>query len=184
MVQDDLWQAGNVPRPGLGGTIAQDHGLPGEKSCWRPVHYSSRDLTRAEGNNGKLDGESLGVASIIMANKMYLYGTEFEAVTDHQPLCPLYNSTSRALPTRVVRHLSKLGGLNFKLVYEPGSTIPSEYASWHPPKAKSNGPEGGARGGGGGGRGGRVNRNRMQSEMAEGDPEEGDYAREVQEMFC
>ena len=23
---------------GLGGTVAQDHGKPGEKSCFRPVH--------------------------------------------------------------------------------------------------------------------------------------------------
>ena len=41
---------------GVGGTIAQDHGLAGDKSRWRPVHYSSRALTKAEGNYGKLDG--------------------------------------------------------------------------------------------------------------------------------
>ena len=63
-------------------------------------------MTKAEANYGKLDGESLGVASMIQINKMYLYGTEFEVVTDHQPLCALYNSTYRNLPTR---HLSKLG---------------------------------------------------------------------------
>ena len=76
---------------------------------------------------------------MIQANKMYLYGTESEVVTvtDHQPLCALYNSTHRNLPTRVARHLSKLGGFNFKVVYEPGSTTPSDYASRHPAKAKN-----------------------------------------------
>ena len=41
------------------------------------------------------------------------------------------------MPTRVVRHLSKLGGFDFKLVYEPGSTTPSDYASRHPAEARS-----------------------------------------------
>ena len=120
---------------GLGGTVAQDHGKPGEKSCWRPVHYSNRALTKAEANYGKVERVSLGVASIIQVNKMYLDGTEFEVLTDYQPLCALYNSTHRNLPTRVARHLSKLRG--FKLVYEPGSTTPSDYASRHPAKAKN-----------------------------------------------
>ena len=102
---------------GLWGTVAQDHGRSGEKTCWRPVHYSSRALTKAEANYGKVDGESLGVTSMIQPDKMYLYGTEYEVVTVHQPLCALYNSTHRNLPTRVARHLSKLGGFNFKLVY-------------------------------------------------------------------
>ena len=122
---------------GLGGTIAQNHAEPGDKPLWRPVHYCSRALTKAESNYGKVDGESLGVASMIMSNRMYLYGTEFEVVTDHKPLCDLYNSSRRTLPTRVARHLSKLGGFNFRLKYEPGSTTPSDYASRHPAKARS-----------------------------------------------
>ena len=112
---------------GLGGTVAQNHGKPGEKSCWRPVHYSNRALTKAEANYGKVEGVSLGVASMIQVNKMYLYGTEFEVLTNYQPLCALYNSSHR--------NLSKLRG--FKLVYEPGSTTPSDYASRHPAKAKN-----------------------------------------------
>ena len=36
----------------------------------------------------------------------------------------------------MARHLCKLGGFNFKVVYEPGSTTPSDYASRHPAKAK------------------------------------------------
>ena len=37
----------------------------------------------------------------------------------------------------MARHLSKLGGFNFRLEYEPGSTTPSDYASQHPAKARS-----------------------------------------------
>ena len=122
---------------GLGGTIAQDHSEPGGKPVWRPVHYCSRALTKAESNYGKVDGKSLGLVSMILSNRMFLYGTVFEAVTDHKPLCDLYNSSRRALPTRVARHLSKLGGFNFRLVYEPGSTTPSDYASRHPVRSQS-----------------------------------------------
>ena len=67
----------------------------------------------AESNYSKVDGESLGVMSMILANKTYLYRVAFHPITNHTPLCPLYiyNSPNRALPTRLARHLSKLGGL-------------------------------------------------------------------------
>ena len=58
-------------------------------------------------------------------------------VTDHQPLCALYNSAHKNLPTMVARHLSKLGGYTFKLIYELGSTTPRDYASKHPAKAQT-----------------------------------------------
>ena len=37
----------------------------------------------------------------------------------------------------MARHLSKLGGFNFELVYEPGSTTPSDYGSRHPSKSRA-----------------------------------------------
>ena len=60
-----------------------------------------RVITKDEANYGKVDGESRELASMIQVNKIYLYGTEFEVVTDHRPLCALYNSTHR-----VCRHIS------------------------------------------------------------------------------
>ena len=82
-------------------------------------------------NYGKVDGESLAVLSGIMANRSYLYGTRFTVVGDHESLIPLYKSHSRELPVRVARHRSKLGGFDFELKYEPGSTNPSDYGSRH-----------------------------------------------------
>ena len=117
---------------GVAGTVAQNHAGPGEPACWRPVHYASRSLTPAETKYGKVDGESLAVMSMILTNRRYLYGTAFQAVTDHKPLCSMYNRARRELPTRVARHISKLGGFDFELAYEPGSTTPSDYGSRHP----------------------------------------------------
>ena len=68
-----------------------------------------------------------------MNNRTYLYGKSFEVVTDHEPLVALYKSHSRALPVRVAKHIAKLGGFDFVVVYEPGSTNPSDYGSRHPP---------------------------------------------------
>ena len=118
---------------GVGSTLAQlyDKKESGD-GVWRPVDYHSRSLTKAELNYGKVDGESLSVLAGIMQNRRFLYGTRFTVVGDHQPLIPLYRSHSRELPVRVARHVSKLGGFDFNLVYEPGSTNPSDYASRHP----------------------------------------------------
>ena len=44
---------------------------------------------------------------------------------------------TRSLRKCCTRHLFKLEGLNLKLVYEPGSTTPSNYASRHPARAKN-----------------------------------------------
>ena len=76
------------------------------------------------------------IYSGIKSNKTYLYGTPFEVVVDHKPLLGLYKPRTKELTARVARHKSKLGGFDFKLVYEPGCTTPSDYGSRHPPPAK------------------------------------------------
>ena len=116
---------------GVAATVAQKHKVRGQ-DCWRPVNYTSRAKSEAEKNYGKVDGESLGVLSGIMANRMYLYGTKFEVVVDHKPLVSMYSSHSKSLPVRVAKHKSKLRGFDFSVVYEPGLTTPSDYGSRHP----------------------------------------------------
>ena len=63
-----------------------------------------------------------------------MYGTNFEVVTDHKPLVPLYNFPSRPAPTRVERHRGKLRQFSFEVKYEPGSTSPADYGSRNPRK--------------------------------------------------
>ena len=119
---------------GVASTVAQAYDIPGEqKKQLRALHHKSRSLQAAERNYQKIEGESLGVYSGIQVNKMYLYGTKFTVVTDHQPLVPLYNSPNRPAPLRVERHRSKLRQFDFNLIYEPGSTSPCDYGSQHPP---------------------------------------------------
>ena len=78
----------------------------------------------------------MAVLSGLQCNRRYLYGTRFEVIGDHQPLIPMNKSHSRALPVRVAKHISKLGGFDFTLGYKPGSTTPSDYGSRHPPPVR------------------------------------------------
>ena len=122
---------------GLGATIAQEYRVEGvDHPVWRPVTYTSRAKTDAELQYGKVDGESLGVLTGILTNKMYLYGQKFEVVVDHQPLVPMYSSHSKSLPARIAKHKSKLRAFDFDMVYEAGITTPSDYGSRHPPATR------------------------------------------------
>ena len=77
----------------MGATVAQEYRVEGvDHPVWRPVTYTGRAKTEAELQYGKVDGESLGVLTGILSNKMYLYGTKFTVVVDHLPLVPMYKS--------------------------------------------------------------------------------------------
>ena len=119
---------------GVASTVAQGYDVVGQREPqYRPVHHSSRSLTKAEKGYGKVEGESLAVLTGIKTNSRFLYGTEFEIITDHMPLIPLYNNPTRPAPVRVERHRSKLRSFQFKLKYEPGKSLPCDYSSRHPP---------------------------------------------------
>ena len=117
---------------GLSAAVCQKYQEPGQGEQWRMVTHKSRSLQPAEVNYEKIEGESLGVLWGILVHSMYLYGTHFEIVVDHEPLVPLYNNLSRPAPCRVARHRSKLRSFNFNMVYEPGHTTPCDYGSRHP----------------------------------------------------
>ena len=78
---------------------------------YRALFHSSHSLTKAEIGYSKVEGESLAVLTDCKTNSRFLYETEFEVITDHLPLVPLYN---RLPPVRVERHRSKLRSFQFK----------------------------------------------------------------------
>lgn len=85
---------------GTQATVCQLHGIDGEE-YWRPVNHTSRAWTPAEAGYGQIERESNGILTGMHMNKMYTLGTHVEAVTDHQPLLPYYNSTSKPENLRV-----------------------------------------------------------------------------------
>ena len=48
-------------------------------------------------------------------------------------MVPMYTNHSKAMPVRVAKHKSKLRAFDFTVLYEAGSTTPSDYGSRHPP---------------------------------------------------
>ena len=122
---------------GVAATVAQEYNVDGvDHPVWRPVHHTSRAKTKCEQNYGKVDGESLGLLTGIKSNRMFLYGTSFTVVVDHEPLVSLYNSHSREVTVRVAKHKSKLLAFDFKVIYQPGATNPCDFASRSPPSPR------------------------------------------------
>ena len=72
---------------------------------------------------------------------MYLYRRPFQVVVDHEPFCNLYNQHSREVTVRVAKHKSKLLAFSFDVIYQPGATNPSDYASRCPSPAHQYTPE-------------------------------------------
>ena len=90
---------------GVAATVAQPHELEAfDHSVWIPIIHTNRAKTTAKMNHRKVDGESLAILSGIHSNNMYLYGTKFTAVDDHEPLVALYNLHSQELLFRVAKH--------------------------------------------------------------------------------
>ena len=63
--------------------------------------------------------EDLAVVLAYEKFHIYLYGVEFELVTDHKPLEVLYGRKSRS-NARIERWMLKLMAYNFKVKYAPG----------------------------------------------------------------
>ena len=66
-------------------------------------------------------------------NEMYTLGTHVEVVTDHTPMIPLYNNSTRLRNLRVDRHWTKLLLYRYKVIYEAGDSSLCEYGSRYPP---------------------------------------------------
>jgi len=117
-------------KDGVGSILAQLDPLTGR---YKPIRYDSRALTDPETRYSQIEVESLSIYTGIMKCHMYLYGLkEFEVVTDHQPLLPLYNKIKENMPPRVKHHRIMTQGYNYKVLYEKGSTNPSDFLSRHP----------------------------------------------------
>ena len=114
---------------GAQATVAQQYDHPGHGEQWRPVAHTARAWTEAERRYSQIEKESNALLTGIISNRTYLMGVKFEAVVDHKPLVPLYNSPGRPKQMRVDRHRMKLAGYDFEVVHMSGSQIPCDYGS-------------------------------------------------------
>ena len=69
-----------------------------------------------------------------MNHTSFTLGTRVEAITDQEPLVPVYNSLAKPKQLRVDRHTTKLLLFSYDVTYEPGAKTRCNYGLRHPPQ--------------------------------------------------
>ena len=100
---------------GLGAVLVQQqHGQQ------RIVAYASRSLTDVETRYSQTEKEALGLVWACEKFHMYLYGNQFELLTDHKPLEFIYSERAKP-PARIERWVLRLQAYDYKVRYIPGA---------------------------------------------------------------
>ena len=99
---------------GLGAVLVQMQN-GGEKI----IEYASRALTDAEKKYSQTEKEVLSLVWACERFHLYVYGAEFDIITDHKPLEFIFSPRSKPC-ARVERWVMRLMGYNFNVIYQPG----------------------------------------------------------------
>jgi len=99
---------------GLGAVLLQEQN--GEV---RVISYASRTLTDVERRYSQTEKEALALVWACEKFYVFLYGIEFEILTDHKPLEVIYSAKSNP-PARIQRWVLRLQPYSFKVRYLPG----------------------------------------------------------------
>ena len=99
---------------GLGGVLIQKH-----DDQWTIVSYASKSLSDCERRYSQTEKEALGVVWAMEKFHPYLYGKEFELLTDHKPLEVIYGPRSKP-SARIERWVLRLQPYRYKVKYIPG----------------------------------------------------------------
>ena len=91
-----------------------------KNDTWRPVSYFSKKLTPREQNYSTTERELYAIVLAIEHFRQFLYGIEFDVITDHQPLKYMFTVENPA--NRLARWLDRLKNYNFNIEYRKGNT--------------------------------------------------------------
>jgi transposase InsO family protein len=97
------------------------------------VTYASRALSGVEQRYSQTEREMLAVVWSAEHFHLYLYGAEFDILTDHKPLIGIFSSQKQA-SARIARWRLRLLPYKYTLKYRPGKydENPADYMSRHP----------------------------------------------------
>lgn len=101
---------------GLGAVLTQF-----QRMEWRVVAYASRSLTPPEENYAQTEKEALALVWGVERFHYFLYGREFELITDHKALETLFGPKSKPC-ARIERWVMRLTSYKFKVIYKPGKS--------------------------------------------------------------
>ena len=120
----------DASKQGLGAVLQQN-----EENSWKPIAYASRFLTEFESNYSINELELLAVVWSVEHFKNYVYGIEFEIVSDHKALKSVLkaNKSNKTFSSRLTRWVDRLLPFEFNVVHTPGRTLGmADYLSRHP----------------------------------------------------
>jgi transposase InsO family protein len=106
---------------GLAAVLSQDS---------KPIAYASRALSDVEQRYSQTEREALAIIWGCEHFHMYVYGSRFTVITDHQPLVSIWSKPNP--PLRIARWALRLQAYDLVIKYRPGSTNPADYMSRHP----------------------------------------------------
>ncbi|KAL5496662.1 hypothetical protein EMCRGX_G012995 [Ephydatia muelleri] len=89
----------------------------------RPIAYASRSLSVAEKNYAQLEKEALSLVFGVKKFHQYLYGRNFQLMTDHKPLTMIFGSKTGVPPiaaARLQRWALLLSAYSYNIIYKQG----------------------------------------------------------------
>lgn len=92
----------------------------------KPIAFASRSLSPSERNYAQIEKEALSIVFAVKKFHKYLYGRDFNVLTDHQPLTTLLDlkrQGSAVATARVHRWVTFLANYRYKIKHKPGSAI-------------------------------------------------------------
>ena len=102
---------------GVGAVLLQKQG----DNSLKPVAYASRSLTATERRYSQVEREALACVWAVEYFRNYLWGVNFQILTDHRPLIYMFNpKVSTIVPPRIQRLLWKLQAYDYTIEHIPG----------------------------------------------------------------
>lgn len=96
------------------------------------ICYASRSLTDVEKRYSQTEREGLAIVWACEYFNVYLYGAEFDLITDHKPLEIILNNPKSKPPARIARWSIRLAQYKYNVIYKCGKDNPADYMSRHP----------------------------------------------------
>lgn len=116
---------------GVGAALIQ----PDTNNVQRVITFVSRSLTDVETRYSQTEREALACVWACERLHRYIYGAEFDLISDHKALQFMYGNPKAKLPARIERWRLRLQPYKFRLLYERGSLNIADYLSRHPVNA-------------------------------------------------
>ena len=114
---------------GLSALLSQN--TPGHDDH-KVIAYASRALTDPEKRYSQTEKEALAIVWSVEHFHLFLYGGQFNLITDHKPLEVIYGKRNAKASARIERWILRLQPYNFAIVYKSGAENPADYLSRHP----------------------------------------------------